>query len=69
MTSPIKLKESTLIKVSISTFQKGRNHELTVLGIVKHSLITTGGFIVGVQIKSCTKGSNEFISKFASRET
>jgi FHA domain/PilZ domain len=68
LTSPTKLKESTLIKVSISTFQKGRNHELTVLGIVKHSLITTGGFIVGVQIKSCTKSSNEFISKFASRE-
>jgi len=66
--SPTNIERLALIKVNIKVFHKGRNREITALAVVKHSLVTTGGFIVGIQIKSCSKSSSGFISKFAKRE-
>ena len=66
--SPVSFQEKALIKVDINAFYKGRNQKITALGVVKHSLITTGGFTIGIQIKSCSKSSSEFIIKLSNRE-
>lgn len=68
LTSPVSLPDGTLVKVYLNVFYKGKSRDVAVLGVVKHSLITTGSFIVGVQIKSCDKRSSEFIAKFSNRK-
>jgi len=62
--SPVSLKEQSLVKLDIKAFHKGRTQELTVLGVVKHSLLTADGFTVGIQMKSCSKSCGEFMLKF-----
>jgi pSer/pThr/pTyr-binding forkhead associated (FHA) protein len=66
--SPVNLQNKALIKVDINAFYKGRNEKITALGVVRHSSVTTGGFTIGIQIKSCTKSSSDFISKLSNRE-
>ena len=64
----VDIKENTLIHVKISVFFKGRTREINMIGLVKHSRMTTDGFIIGMHIKSCPKNASEFITKFSNHQ-
>ena len=66
--SPVSLQEQTLVKVEIKAFYKGRNRQLTTLGVVKHSLFAADGFTVGIHIKQCAKSCSEFMMKFSNHQ-
>jgi len=66
--SPVRLQEQTLVKMQIKAFYKGRNRQFTTLGVVKHSLLATDGFTVGIQMKQCAKSCSEFMMKFSNHQ-
>ncbi len=63
--SPTNLQVNDLVRVEIKAFHKGRNQKITFIGVVKHSLITAGGFLIGIYIKHCAKDCSEFIYDFS----
>jgi|GEM_PF-4550877 len=63
--SPVNLKGHSLVKVEIKAFYKGRNLQISFIGVVKHSLLTSDGYTVGIQIKQCAKDSGEFLMNFS----
>ena len=65
--SPVSLPKDCLIKIGVNVFYKGKARDISAIGVVRHSLVTTGGFIIGVQIKNCTTSSSNFIAKFSNR--
>jgi pSer/pThr/pTyr-binding forkhead associated (FHA) protein len=68
LSSPVSLQERTLVKVEIKVFHKGRNRPISFIGVVKHSLLTAGGFAVGIQVKHCTQDCSEFMANFSNRQ-
>jgi hypothetical protein len=66
--SPVNLQERTLVKVEIKAFYKGRNRQISIIGVVKHSLLTADGFAVGIQIKHCAKDCSAFMMDFSNHQ-
>jgi len=66
--SPVGIQEQALVKLEIKAFYQGRYHQITTLGVVKHSLLTADGFTVGIQIKHYAKSCSEFVMKFSNHQ-